>query len=230
MKPNDVAIRKRSQISKANRTMFIWIAAASALVGSAVVVSIFLSQKVFFNEKVLIEKQNTVSALEYNNSVAGQLKDEIRILDTNQALISSKANESDQAIQVILDALPSEGNSLALGASLQNRLLAGIPGLTSIESLQVDPIVGVETLTDDETTVDATETGGQNEITFSFTVKGNQAAIKTVLQNLERSIRLISVSSIRIETEQGAQVMTVQAKAFYEPAKNLELTKKEVKP
>ena len=230
MKPNDVAIRKRGQIAKANRTMFIWIAVASALVGSAVVVSIFLSQKVLFNEKVLIEKQNTVSALNHNNSVAEDLKDEIRILDTNQALISSKANETDQAIQVILDALPAEGNSLALGASLQNRLLAGIPGLTTIESLQVDPIVGVETLTDDETTVDASETGGENEITFSFTVKGNQDSIKTVLQNLERSIRLIKVTSIRIETEQGAQIMTVQAKAFYEPAKTIELTKKEVKP
>lgn len=230
MKPNDVAIRKRSQIAKANRTMFIWIAVASALVGSAVVVSIFLAQKVFFNEKVLIEKQNTVSVLEANNKVAPELKSQLQILDTDQALISSKANDSDQAIQVILDALPSEGNSLALGASLQNKLLSGVPGLTSIETLQVDPIVGIETLTGDETVVDASAAPAANEITFTFTVKGSQDAIKKVLQNLERSIRLIHVTSLRVETLQDGQEMTVQAKAFYEPAKTIELQKKVVKP
>lgn len=231
MKPNDVAIRKRSQITKANQTMFIWIAVASALVGAAIVVSIFLAQKVFFNEKVLMEKQNTVSALDENIKVAPELEDQIRILDTDQALISSKANETDQAIQVILDALPSEGNSLALGASLQNKLLAGVPGLVSIESLQVDPIVGLETLTGDETEVDASgDTGEENIITFTFSVKGNQEAIKAVLQNLERSIRLIHVTSISVETQQDGQVMTVQARAHYEPAKTIELKKKEVKP
>ncbi|MES2631114.1 MAG: hypothetical protein V4611_04090 [Patescibacteria group bacterium] len=229
MKPNEVAIRKRTQIVKANRTMFIWIALASALVGSAVVVSIFLTQKMIYNEKVLAEKQNTVSTLDKNNKVVPELEDQIRILDTNQALISSKANESDQAIQVILDALPSEGNSLALGASLQNKLLAGIPGLT-IESLRVDSIVGIESLTGgSSSSSDTEETETNNVITFSFTVKGSQESIKTVLQNLERSIRLIDITTLSIETQQNAQSMTVQAKAYYEPAKSIELQKKEVK-
>jgi hypothetical protein len=230
MKPNDVAIRKRSQIAAANKTMFIWIAVASALVGSAIVVSIFLTQKAFFNEKVLAEKQNTVNVLDNNNLVAPDLEKNIQVLDTDQALASAKANESDQAVQVILDALPSEGNSLALGASLQNKLLAGVPGLTSLDTLQVDPIVGLETLSTDPNTVDASSTGAGNEITFNFTVTGSQDAIKKVLQNLERSIRLIDITSIRIETQQNGQVMTVQAKAYYEPAKTIELKDKVVKP
>src|SRR5690554_2580760 len=101
---NDAAIRKRTQIAKANRTMFIWIAVASALIGSAVVVSIFMAQQLFYNEKVLAEKQETVSTLSHNNSVVGDLEDEIRVLDTNTALTSAKARESNQALQVILDA------------------------------------------------------------------------------------------------------------------------------
>ncbi|MDB5163311.1 MAG: hypothetical protein JWN28_919 [Candidatus Saccharibacteria bacterium] len=230
MKPNDVAIRKRTQIAQANKTMFIWIAMASALVGSAVVVSVFLAQKAIFNEKVLMEKQKTVSALDNNNKVAPELEDQIRVLDTNQALISSKANEDDQAIQVILDALPSEGNSLAVGASLQNKLLAGVPGLTSVQSLQVDPIVGLESLSTSTTTVDASATTGANEITFRLVVKGSQDAIKMVLQNFERSIRLIQITSLQIETQQDGQLMTVQAKAFYEPAKTIELQDKVVNP
>jgi hypothetical protein len=229
MKPNDVAIRKRTQIAKANKTMFIWIAVASALVGSALVVSFFLFQKAVFNEKVLSEKNTTVSNLDNNNKVAPELQSQIQVLDTNQALISSKANDNDQAVQVILDALPSEGNSLALGASLQNKLLAGVTGLTSVQSLQVDPIVGVESL-NTTTTVDASAGAGANEISFRLVVKGNQESIKAVLQNFERSIRTISITSLQIETQPDGQLMTVVAKAYFEPSKTIELETKVINP
>ena len=59
MAANEVALRKRTQIAKANRTMFIWIAVASALIGTAAVVSIFFFQQLVYNEKVLAEKLNT---------------------------------------------------------------------------------------------------------------------------------------------------------------------------
>jgi hypothetical protein len=229
MKPNDVAIRKRTQIAKANKTMFIWIAVASALVGSALVVSFFLFQKAVFNEKVLSEKNTTVSNLDNNNRVAPELQSQIQVLDTNQALISSKANDNDQAVQVILDALPSEGNSLALGASLQNKLLAGVQGLTAVQSLQVDPIIGVESL-NSTTTVDAAAGAGANEISFRLVVKGNQDSIKAVLQNFERSIRTISITSLQIETQPDGQLMTVVAKAYFEPSKTIELETKVINP
>ncbi len=223
---NDVAIRKRTQIANANKTMFIWIAIASALVGSALVVSIFMAQKLIYNEKVLAEKQNTVSTLEHNNSVVTELENQVRVLDTNVALSSVKANEQDQALQVILDALPSEPNSFAFGSSLQNKLLVGIDGL-SIESLQVDPIVGVETLAADDAATPAEGDATGNEITFQFQVKGSLDAFKQVLVNLERSIRTVQVTSVRIEI-QGTPQMTVRGKVFYEPAKTIELQDKKV--
>lgn len=232
MKPNDAAIRKRTQINKANRTMFLWIAAASAIVGAVVVVSIFLAQKLFYNEKVLATKQDTVNTLAHDNSVVSSLQDQIRVLDTNSALASVKANDTDQTIQVILDALPSDANSLALGASLQNKLLAGIQGLT-LESIQVDPVVGVETLTGGDASAPATTddtTSTDNSITFQFVVSGNDAALKQVLQNLERSIRTIQVTSLKIEIQAHGPTMTVQGKAFYEPAKTIQLQDKVVKP
>lgn len=229
MKPNDVAIRKRTQISKASRTMFLWIAIASALVGIAVVVSIFLAQKLIFNEKVLAEKQKTVSTLEKNNKIIPSLQDSIRVLDTNEALKSVKANETDQTIQVILDALPDTANSNALGASLQNKLLAGIQGLT-IDTLQVDPVIGVETAVDDSTLAAGGEGETENAITFQFKVTGGQDALKQVLTNLERSIRTVEVLSVRIETLGNSQEMTVSARAFYEPKTTLVLTEKKVTP
>lgn len=234
MKPNDTALRKRTQISKANRTMFIWIAASSALVGFAIVIAIFLGQKLVFNEKVLIEKNKTISVLNADNKVVGDLKTQVQVLDTNTDLASVKARDSDQTIQVILDALPSDANSLALGASLQNKLLAGVAGLT-INSLQVDPVVGIESLTSSTGTVISTSqsTGGtapESQITFRFAVSGSPEALKQALTNLERSIRTIDITNIQIETQGTSQIMTVQGRAFYEPAKNVALYDKVVKP
>lgn len=234
MKPNDTALRKRTQISKANRTMFIWIAASSALVGFAIVIAIFLGQKLVFNEKILIEKNKTISVLNADNKVVGDLKTQVQVLDTNTDLASVKARDSDQTIQVILDALPSDANSLALGASLQNKLLAGVAGLT-IDSLQVDPVVGIESLTSSTGTVISTSksTSGiasESQITFRFAVSGNPDALKQALTNLERSIRTIDITNLQIENQGSTQIMTVQGRAFYEPAKNVALYDKVVKP
>jgi hypothetical protein len=231
MKPNDTALRKRTQISKANRTMFLWIAGASALVGFAVVASIFLGQKLLFNEKVLLAKNKTVSTLNANNKVVADLKTNVRVLDTNSDLAKVKANDSDQTIQVILDALPSDANSLALGASLQSKLLAGIPGLTLV-SLQVDPVQGIESLTDTGVVSgsDTTTTGTENQITFQFSVTGNQDSLLKALTNLEHSIRTIDITRLQIENQGSTQVMTVQGRAFYEPAKTITLYDKVVKP
>ena len=231
MKPNDTALRKRTQISQANRMMFIWIAVASALVSFAVVASIFLGQKLIFNEKVLIEKNTTISTLEKNNKAIPGLETAVRVLDTNSNLAAVKARDTDQTIQVILDALPSDANSLALGASLQNKLLAGVPGLT-ILNLQVDPVQGVETLTDG-TVVDAgvsADGSSGNQITFNFSVSGNTDALRQALTNLERSIRTIDITYLQVENQGDSQIMTVQGRAFYEPVKNVSLYEKVVKP
>jgi hypothetical protein len=228
MQTKEAALRKRSQIAKANRTMFFWVAGASALVGIALVASVFLVQKIVFNEKVLAEKDRTVSTLQKNNDNIAELEAQVRILDSNQALNSAKASPTDQAIQVILDALPSDANFLALGASLQYKLLAGIPGLT-LDSLQVDPVIGVESLQLDAIAAVPGEAESQSEITFKFAVIGDEAALKEVLVRLERSIRAIDVVSLRIESQGAQRILTVNGRAFYEPTRVVQLTDKVVK-
>lgn len=233
MQPNNVAMRKRTQIAKANRVMFIWVAVVSVIVGFGLVGSIFLAQKLFFNEKVLAEKNKTISTLNTNNANVSELEANVRALNTNQALIDAQAKPTDQAIQAILDALPSDANSLALGASLQNKLLAGINGLT-LQSLQVDPVLGVEQLSTDGTTAaTATTTSSSisnNQITFRFSVSGSPTALQQVLTNLEKSIRAINVTSLRIESQGSTEVLSVEAQAFYEPTVVVQLTDKLVKP
>jgi hypothetical protein len=228
MQTKEAALRKRSQIAKANRTMFFWVAGASALVGVALVVSVFLVQKIMFNEKVLAEKDKTVATLQKNNDNVSELEANVRVLDTNSLLANTKASPTDQAIQVILDALPSDANSLALGASLQNILLAGIPGL-KLDSLQVDPVVGIESLQTDAAVASTDVTSSQPEITFKFAVSGSEAALKEALVRLERSIRAIDILSLRIESQGTERIMTVNGRAFYEPTRVVELKDKVVK-
>ncbi|HZJ34448.1 MAG TPA: hypothetical protein VFD55_00310 [Candidatus Angelobacter sp.] len=230
MQPKSIALRKRTQITMANRMMFLWVAGVSVVFGFALVGTIFLTQMLLFNERVLQEKDKTVAILKANNDNIQDLESQIRVLDTNQALIDSKAEPDDQAIQVILDALPSDANSLALGASLQNKLLAGIEGLT-LNSLQVDPVVGVESLTGDASVENASPSSYdvQNEITFRFSVSGDEKALQQVLSNLEKSIRAIDVTSINIESQGLTRALSVQARAFYEPARIVQLKEKTVK-
>lgn len=231
MQSKATAIRKRTQIAAANRVMFLWVAGVSVVFGVSLVAAIFLVQMLFFNERVLHAKNDTVSILETNNKNIEPLQKNESVLNTNDALRSIKAKPEDEALQVILDALPSDANSLALGASLQNKLLSGINGLT-LESLQVDPVVGIESLSNsDSQTLDASviSPGSNNQITFRFSVKGDETALKLALVNLERSIRTIDITTLRIENQGATRVMTVSGRGFYEPVRKVELKDKVIK-
>ncbi len=228
MQPKNVAIRKRTQVDMTNKFMFIWVAGASVLFGFALVASIFLSQMSFYNEKVLSEKQKTITTLDNNIKAVSGLEDNVRALDANQSLMSLKAQPDDRAVQVILDALPSEANSSALGASIQNKLLSGIDGLSLI-SLQVDPVVGIES-SGGGSSYESSSSVSQYAISFRFSASGSEVALKKALSNLEASIRAIDIVSLKIEGQDAEHnVMTVQARAYYEPAQAVELKDKVVK-
>lgn len=205
------SLRKRTQISKANRTMFFWIAGGSVILGFAIVATIFLVQKLIFNEKVIAEQMNTLTVLDQNIKAVPDLKDATRVLDTDVDLMKSRSQESDQAIQVILDALPYTVNREALGASLQNKLLSGY----DLQSLSID---------------DVSEESDANVMSFRFSVTGTQDNFREILDRLERSIRTFNVTSMTITSTGGTQTMTVTGEAYYEPAKELILTDKAVNP
>lgn len=234
MAGKEVALRKRQQIAKANRMMFMWVAAVSAVVGIALVGCVFLYQKATFNEKVLSAKSKTASILRENNSVVSELEDKIRQMNTSQALRDAMAPNQTQPIRVVLDALPADANSPALGASLQERFLND-PAL-KIESLIVDNILGVDSIDDTSVEDAAAATTGEpeiHEITFRFSVSAdisNTTALKDLLKKLERSIRAIDVTSLKVETQGARLLLAVEGRAFYEPSKTVELKEETVKP
>ena len=226
-KNNNVAIRKRTLIAKTNKMMFLWIAAASAIIGIALVVGYFMAERMLYHEKVLAEKQNTVNILKKNNETIPEIEKQVRVLDTNSNLMLARANENDQAVRVILDALPSEANQLALGASLQKKLIASVPGLV-LDSIQVDSVeTGIADATAEAVPVEGEE-ASSTAITFTIKVTGSSSDLRSLLQAFERSIRQINIINLNIESLENGQSMTVQGQAFYEQARELQLYEKVV--
>lgn len=234
MASQETALRKRQQIANANRMMFIWVAAISAVVGIAIVGSVFLFKIASFNEEVLKIKGDTAKTLITNNKNIPDLEDEIRQMNTNQALIDSMAPNQTQPIRVVLDALPSDANSSAFGASLQEKFLKD-PALR-VESLTVDPVAGVESQSSaniENAASASDDKASSHEITFRFSVSAdinNANALRDLLKRLERSIRAIDIINLKIETQGARIVLAVEGRAFYEPAKTSELKEKTVKP
>lgn len=229
--PNTKALHKRQKISKANRTMFLWVAGASVILAVSVVVSIFLIQKIIFAGKLNAERGQTIANLNHNNDVIEQLKSDVRALNANASLNSVKANPDDKALQVILDALPADANSLALGASLQQKLAADISGLT-VESLSVtsvDATLG-ETAGDATAATDANGEEIVNGIPFTMTVKaGSYDVLKEFLTRLEKSIRTVQIDNLQISVADSEITMTLEGQGFYEPGKVIELKDKTIK-
>lgn len=216
---NDVAMRKRQQIDSSKRTMFIAVAIAAFASGIALVVAFFLAQQIWFHGTVIAEKQSTLNTINKNLAVIDDLEGNVRALSANEALNSAKVSDESSALQVILDALPAEANSDALGASLQVRFAGTVEGLT-IESLSVDTTTG-DTASSDS---------GGSSIGFRMSVSGTADGLKELLMKFERSIRVIELTSVEVQAGGQGLTMDVIGQAYYEPAQTVELETKVVKP
>ncbi len=225
----DVAIRKRQKIQNSNKTMFIWVAAMSALVGLSLVISWFLFEQMLFRNKVISEKRQTLSIVKHNNNISSDLIANIRKHESDEGLNKNKADNDEAALQVILDALPSKGNSLALGGSLQKKLLAGIPGV-KVKSIKVDPVGGSKSDTSSESKSEDEGTG-LSRINFTFSVEFSDInKLRELLFRLEHSIRAIYIDNMRLERADDRYTIFVEAHAYYLPAKSIDLKEKVVKP
>ncbi len=216
----DVTLRKRQLIQDSARTMFIWVAGASVLVGFAVVTSWFLFERIVYKEKVLSAKAETVRTLKANNETAPKLTSNIRLLETNEALNNAKADQSKTALQVVLDALPAENNPLALGASMQQVLIGKAENI-SLESFSLNSSTSGSKI--------KSPVAAAKPVSFTAVISSSDpSSIKEVLRRLELSIRTINVDSLKLEQSATRMTATIQGHAYYVPAKSINLTEKTV--
>lgn len=214
----NVSLRKRQQIENTSKTMFMWVAIASAIVAIAVVLSVSIVERLVFNQRILAKKAETAGNLKSNNAVVENLRASIRERNTNQALLDTKKLSQAEPLSVVLDALPSQPNIDALNASLKQKIL-NVPGVR-IDSL--DPGTA------------ATESGSESEKTelgFSFKVTATNAdRIVDVLRNIERSIRVFEPRQVVIEQQSGSISLSVTGVAYYAPEVKVELKEESIRP
>ena len=222
----DVAVRKWQQIDSSRKTMFVFVAGAAFLAGIALVISIFLIQQIVFHSKVIIEKQSTIFRLDKNLESVDELKKNVRVLETNSALNSVKANSDNSALQTVLDALPDNPNADAFGASIKNKFVDTVEGLT-LDNLSV---TSPNSQGEESEDGDSESTYSPNTLSFSLEVSGSADKLRELLTKFERSIRVIELKSFEIHTSEDKLSLTIQGVAYYEPAQKIHLEKKVVKP
>lgn len=220
------ALRKRAQIAKANRIMFIWVACASVVVSASAAILIILAQKFMHNQQAINGLNQTVNTIKKNNANTKGLEDRVRALGSDQSLLALRANETDSALQVILDALPADANPSALGASLQSKLFGNV----KVDSVRVIPLDSDSAGSDAASTGAISTSSNASTIGFQFVVKGGAADLKDLLVRLEKSIRTIQVTDVTIESSGSEQTLTVSGVAYYLPAQSLQLKNKEIPP
>src|SRR3989344_2406184 len=213
-------LRKRQQITRANQTMFLWVAGVSVIIGFSVVIALFIGQKIIYSQKVIQKKEQTEKHLVANLKNIDDLKGKIRVLDTDEGLKSTRLSENDSAIQSILDALTADANVTALGSSLEKKIL-DVPGVT-VESITPGQ------LSEGDSSGDATPQ--TLPVCFSVSVaSSNTDALREVLLRLEKSIRAINVTNLSLETQGTKRFLTVTAEVYYQSPVSVEQKKEVVK-
>ena len=217
-------LKKRQQIAQANKMIFIWVIVASVAVSLCGVTIQFLFRQAAFNTEIIGAKLETQTTLSKNLENVDGLKKNVDALLANTNLSAVKANESDTNLKVVLDALPTNNDGSALGASLQQVILP---------KSQVD--------TSDITTITLAESddaGIQSEdskskvptANFSFSATGDYNRIQTMFADLERTIRPMNVEAITIQALDGGIRSTVSGVTYYSPEQTVQLGKKSIKP
>ena len=214
---------KKTILQKTGKNMFVWVTIASIACSVSIVFSIILIQRIFFINTLIDEKNKTLKTLSSNNDAIPKLQNSVRALNSNQELINAKARESDDPVQVVLDALPTEPNYPALGASFQQVLLNNRPGI-KILGLTVN-----QTATGSGSSNQSTKHPGLYEMPFSFSAQGNTASLINLLTYLEKSIRVVDTKTLSISSSGDEQLLSISGVAYYQPPKTIEVKTKEIK-
>ncbi len=223
-------ITKRQQIAKVNKAIFIWVAAASAIISLSVVALQFVVRQGIFNAEIIKTQSKTNSIVAQNIESAKTLKQNVDALQANNDLSSAKAAPSDNNLKVILDALPTSGDTTTIANSLYSQVLAksGVE-VTSI-SVGGAQAEGVPTTA---TVVPVAATGPQNPlpVTFSVGVKGSLAQIRTTLENIERVLRPFNITLLNIKAgADGALEVTINGDTYYLQESTVQLGSEVKKP
>ncbi|MEK7602691.1 MAG: hypothetical protein AAB459_00410 [Patescibacteria group bacterium] len=215
---------KRLLIDKSIATTIGVIAGASFVTVFSLIASQAVWKQRTYQAKVISEREIAKKQLESNLSAVATLRTQYQaFVQTNENIIGGNPSgpgpqDGDNA-RIILDALPSKYDFPAVANSINN-LLSG----TSISAI---------TGADDEIAQVAKQASGTVqpiEIPFDISVTTDYNGAISVLDKIQRSIRPIKIINFSITAGDTGQIsLSIKANTYYQPAKTLNITTKEVK-
>jgi len=216
---------KRALIDKANTRIVIYVSVAAFILVFSLVATKTLISQAGYQNRIIAAKRVAVDQLKADITASGQLQNSYdAFTGTSSNAIGGNPNgtgpqDGDNA-KIVLDALPSNYDFPGLTTSLENLL-------TAQNGVKIDSISG----TDQEATLGknvSSSTPTPQPIPFSVSVTGDYGGIQNVIATFERSIRPIQVQTLNINGTGSNVNMTVTAQTYYQPAKSLNISKKEV--
>ncbi len=217
---------KKLAISKSNTQMVAVVALASFLSVFCLIASQTVWSQNHYQSHVIAKKEIA------NKNIKDNIKSFDALSSSYEAFNSEPVNKIGGSItgngdndgsnsKLILDALPS---------------VYDFPGLTSsIEKILTDRQFKITSITgvDDQLKQQAnltSPTPKQVSMPFSFSVSNaSYASVQQLITALQLSIRPIVIDSLSLSGGSTDMTLTVNAHTYYQPAKNLTITKQVVK-
>lgn len=219
-------LKKRQQIASANKMIFVWVIIASVVVSLCGVTMQFLVRQAIFNQKIINEKLKTQSTLSKNIENVAKLKQNIDALQADTNLAQVKANPEDTNLKVVLDALPTTDDRTALGASLQQVILPK----SGVNTSDLTTVSANDSQAADPSLTSPASTPEVPTSNFTFAATGDYVRIKSMLSDLERTIRPINVLKLSLQSVDGQVKATVDGVSYYLPSQTVQLGKKPITP
>ena len=217
-------LKKRQLIKSANKTVFLWVVIAAAVIGVCGVFSEFMLRQMMFNNRVISAKATTNDTIKKNISAYDGLKEQITQLLVDTNLTALKKGEGSTPLQVVLDALPVEDNKAAFAASMQLEILA--PTQVKLDGFSISSVAAVS-----NTVTASATTGNVQSVGFTFSITGHYDQVMQAIRNMERSIRPIDIQNVKFEGGSANMRATIAANTFYQPEKSASsLQKEQIKP
>lgn len=220
-------VKKRQQIAGTRKEVLMWVAIASAVVVICLVVGMNIFQRIQYQMKVNTEISKTAKTMEVNVKAIDGLIKNVNDLRANRLLTAPGLKADDSTVfQVVIDALPTENDSVSLSSSLQNKIL-NRSGVT-IEQISVDGESSSSSNDDDEVATASVEFPVAQPINFRISIVGTYESIKQTLADIERTIRPIIINSLEISGTDDRLTVTIQATTYYSSNVNFQVGEKEV--
>ncbi|MBP7837082.1 type 4a pilus biogenesis protein PilO [Candidatus Saccharibacteria bacterium] len=201
-KTKDQQLSKREQVVKAGSTVLIVVAVSSVIVMFSVMSMRFLWQQKSYNSRVIKTKTEARDQLTTNLKNIDKLSQQFGELNSSETTNS----------KTILHALPPVYDYAALASSIDS--LASLSGVSS------DTNIGEDT---SSSALNFATTSQPVEIPLNLNIKGSYDAIRTYIDNLERSIRPIQIQALTYTGTNSDLQILIEAKTYYQPARSLDV-------